>query len=82
MLLYGLLHCSGVREVDEESGKAKADGSLAVTLDDIKASAQSRWGDRQKGGLPGGPRGVFGSKSSKKARNNPNHALKCDSGPI
>mmetsp|Transcript_58651 Transcript_58651/g.104302 ORF Transcript_58651/g.104302 Transcript_58651/m.104302 type:complete len:741 (+) Transcript_58651:51-2273(+) len=35
MLIYGLLHLSGVREVDD-NGKALASGELAVPLDDIK----------------------------------------------
>lgn len=39
-LLYGLLHLAGVKEVDDETGKALASGKPAVSLDDIKAFRQ------------------------------------------
>ena len=38
MLLYGLLHLAGVKEVDSESGRTN--GKLAVPLDDIKSFRQ------------------------------------------
>eukprot|EP00928_Gymnodinium_smaydae_P024607 TRINITY_DN19869_c0_g1_i1.p1 TRINITY_DN19869_c0_g1~~TRINITY_DN19869_c0_g1_i1.p1 ORF type:complete len:734 (-),score=86.67 TRINITY_DN19869_c0_g1_i1:261-2462(-) len=36
MLLYGLLHVAGVRDVDLEGGQTLPSGQLAVSLDDIK----------------------------------------------
>lgn len=40
MLLYGLLHLSGVREVDPETDLALDSGKLAVSLNDIKCFRQ------------------------------------------
>lgn len=39
MLLYGLIHVAGVREVDED-GRPLASGEVAVSLDDIKKFRQ------------------------------------------
>jgi len=40
MLLYGLLHLAGVKEVDDETGRSSLSGELAVALEDIKAFRQ------------------------------------------